>query len=327
MNNKFIIVSGYGWSGSSAIIDFFKEFDNVFVPEVEFRLIKDPYGISHMEKILIENWDYINASAAIEDFLWLCNKCAKDCNHFYQPFGLNYKRLLNKNIIDITNKYISSITDFTYEGSNYYKEFKKKYLSSIFRRFSRNLSSKCHINIPYKDEKCYFLKPNREEFLYKTQKYINNIFNIQDVKNKIIVLDQAISPLHPEDMKYFSQCKMIIVDRNPVDIYIDLIKNKSLIGNQLEKTNNPYEYIKWHRYIRNSKYNNPNVKEIMFENFILDHEEYRNKIIQFIGWDLGEQKFKNKYFKIEESKRNINQNNIDNINNNNIEIIKNLLNK
>ena len=66
---NYIIVAGYGWSGSSALVDLFKEFENVIVPDVEFRLIKDPYGLSQLETVLTEKWDFINSDAAINDYM------------------------------------------------------------------------------------------------------------------------------------------------------------------------------------------------------------------------------------------------------------------
>jgi len=48
---KFIAVSGYGWSGSSAVVDLFRELENVKCVDTEFRLIRDPYGVCLIFKV------------------------------------------------------------------------------------------------------------------------------------------------------------------------------------------------------------------------------------------------------------------------------------
>lgn len=40
---NYIYVLGYGWSGSSVIVDLLKEYDCILVPDLEFRLIKERY--------------------------------------------------------------------------------------------------------------------------------------------------------------------------------------------------------------------------------------------------------------------------------------------
>ena len=43
---EFICVSGYGKSGSSACISLLKEFEFVGGPNKEFRIAKDPHGLT-----------------------------------------------------------------------------------------------------------------------------------------------------------------------------------------------------------------------------------------------------------------------------------------
>ena len=57
----YIIVAGYGWSGSSAIVDILREFEDCMVPDVEFRMIKDPYGVHDLYDNLVEKWCLLNA--------------------------------------------------------------------------------------------------------------------------------------------------------------------------------------------------------------------------------------------------------------------------
>lgn len=310
--NKFLIVAGYGWSGSSALIDLLREYENTVVPDVEFRIIKDPYGIAELMNSLVYQWDYINSSAAIDDFVWLCKKCNRDCKHFYNPFGLSYNSILTNNFLSITHDYINKLTSFNYLGSNYNKEFKKNYFNSSYRRFARSLNSRTGIKLPYKESISYFSKPTKELFLKATQEYLQSLF-AEKYDNKIIVLDQAISPLHFDQLQFFGEdCKMIIVDRNPWDIYIDMINNKSLIGSDLVNTHDVSKYYIWHESIRPETYEHNKVLLVSFEKLVREYETEKERIEGFISWDLGKQVSKQLYFKPSESKKNIdiNPNNI-----------------
>lgn len=308
MNRRFLIISGYGWSGSSLLVDYFKEYSGFVVPDVEFRLIKDPHGISEMENSLIHHWDFINSDAAITEFITLCHYCNQKCHHFYNKFGLNYSELLNKRFLDITKNYVESISSFQYKGNNYYHEFRKHWIKSVIRRFSvaLNRRTKGLINIPFPDDSLFFCKPSSEDFLAKTRSYIEELFLPIFNDNKIVVLDQAISPLHYEDLKYFNDVKMIIVDRNPQDIYIDMIQNNSLIGSELKRKNDVDKYIEWHNAIRRSDINDDRVLLLQFEDIVEDTSNIEKEIKSFLNWDYGEKLYPKRFFNPVLSAENIN---------------------
>ena len=82
-DTTFVIVSGFCSSGSSAVIDLLKEFKGFYEPNAEIRFLRDPYGISDLEKALVNQWDLINSTAAISDFLDIMRKSAR-------PKGVSY---------------------------------------------------------------------------------------------------------------------------------------------------------------------------------------------------------------------------------------------
>lgn len=306
--NKFIIVSGYGWSGSSVVIDYLKEFENTFVPDIEFRLIKDPYGLYELEQSLIHNWDYINSNYAILDFLWLCKKCAYTRKSIFSPMGLGYETKLNPEFIKISEKYVSSISSFKYRSSSIISKFKKKTGPFVVQRCMDALYRKTGGVIGKEDKGSisYFSTISEEKFLSNTQKYLEDVFKPFFSEDKIVVLDQAISPLHIDCLKYFTNAKMIIVDRNPADIYTDLIKSKGLIGRELASTRNPDIYVQWHNAIRSQKVNNNNILYLNFEDMVLKYDETCKKLKDFIEWDLGNHISPKQFFNPSISKNNVN---------------------
>lgn len=296
---RTIIVAGYGWTGSSALVDYFKEFEKIVEPNVEFRIIKDPYGLFDLEKNLLTDWEVINSSNAIQDFLTLCEKCNRKTSVF-NGYGLNYKNKLNSRFMEITHEYISSLSNFTYDGVNFCMKFKQNAFEYTVNRIINKL--------PFGNRKVtdtgklFFSKPNYIDFICSTQDYIERIFEDYS-DDKIILLDQAVSPINLDQLKYFRDVKMIIVDRNPYDIYADMIENKSLLGKDLCHSHDTQKYCQYHKGVRNKVYSK-DVLYITFENLVNDYVNQKEKILDFIGWDLGVQK-EFSLFRPEESRANI----------------------
>jgi hypothetical protein len=81
-DKNFILVQRYGWSGS-------REFDSCQEPGVEFRIVKDPYGIDDLYHNLVDRGGTFNSDMAIRDFLWCMDKTNRKETHF--QVGLNWK--------------------------------------------------------------------------------------------------------------------------------------------------------------------------------------------------------------------------------------------
>ena len=68
---KKISCVGYHATGSGAVDDFLREFDNIQTAEygIECRFLQDPDGISDLEHQLIENYHRLNSGFALKRFL------------------------------------------------------------------------------------------------------------------------------------------------------------------------------------------------------------------------------------------------------------------
>ena len=105
----FIDVSGFCTSGSSAAVDLLKEFRGAYEAEAEIRIIKDPYGLCELERALIDNWELINSTAAISDFLET-NKIYSRINKYpWSPAGLNYSKTITPRYMDIIHEFVEVI--------------------------------------------------------------------------------------------------------------------------------------------------------------------------------------------------------------------------
>lgn len=302
MDNKYILVAGYGWSGSSAVVDLLKEYENVVEPDVEFRLIKDPYGLADLRYKITQNWDALTVDTAIKDFLWYasCLNRSSAKSRFSLSTGLDYNKKLGNHFLAETYRFIDEIVSFTYQSDWWMSSFKKSKYEVLKQKVLNRIR---HFEVP----KMYFSECSEQKFDENCKKYLNNLF--VNYGDKYILLDQAIPPQYPEmAQSYFESAKMIIVDRDPRDIYVDLINGKNLIGLELSRKHDVSKYLLWHNaYRQNEKKikSMVNVKRIYFEELVLNYDETVQSIESFLNLEDKNHINKKKLFEPLVSKKNI----------------------
>jgi hypothetical protein len=118
-------------------------------------------------------------------------------------------------------------------------------------------------------------------------------------EGKNIVLDGAIDLYaFKRQMNYFPNAKMIIVDRDPRDMYADLLTGQFIIGQELSKTHD------WKIYVRYFKHNRPseevlqaeNVLQLHFEDLVLHYDMTVKRIMDFLGLEEKDHVNSKKFF-------------------------------
>lgn len=309
MNNNptYVNVAGFAWSGSSAVVDLLKEVQGFWSPDIEFRVIKDPYGLDDLHYNLVNNWDSLNSDMAIRDFLWFMDHLNYKPGKHPLKFGLNYQEFFGSSFMSSVEKFIDDIVDFKYLSNWWFIEMKK----------SRSTILKDKINCKFfgvdewKEMKMYFSKPSEEDFNIAAKRFIDGLF--VDIANKNdathIILDQGADPKkYIIESNFFRSSKMIIVDRDPRDIYADLLLGGFLLGNELSVSHDANKYIKWHNAVRSGTdktYQMNNVIKIQFEDLILDYETSIKKIFDFLEIEDSDHIKKKEFFDPDKSKANI----------------------
>lgn len=278
MHENIFLIAGYGWSGSSAIVDLLSEYECNNNPGVEFRIVKDPYGVNDLYNSLINKGDPLNYDNAIRDFYWLAKKLNNRCGKL--SIGLNYQKYFNNRFMECTTDYITQLVKFKYFSTWWMLDFRRSEIELLYKK----LKNKFRLS---DEEYMYFSNISANQFIELTNNYIDELINFLDLENKYqnIILDQAVSVLNiTNEMKFFKNAKAIVVDRDPRDIYSDLCKSKSLIG----RDRNASHYIEWHMGWRK---NDPlmnccdKIIRIRFEDLVLKHEETKKKIEDFLNID------------------------------------------
>ena len=295
-----ILVCGTLSSGSSAMINLLKEYDNIGHFSSEFDHFRAPGLVA----------DQLTAKSNID----FPNKI----DQLFQ-FKTSFKRLVFRSsilkifLICFSRKYWS--IDF---NSNFLNNLKFKLLEFNKLYLLKQLNKILKSNISF------------EAKLYHSNFWIQRIGDIFSNVKDYILFDQPI--LSSTDIKtwtsVFNPFKLIIIYRDPMDQLADIIKRETLFvpygapymtmaGDNLEAIygRNRSGAIKFHADAIKSRLkwidhlekviNQDRILLLDFEGLVSNYDSYRSTLEDFIGGIKGHQKFRNKYFSPSKSYANI----------------------
>lgn len=284
--NGYVLINGYFATGASAVVDYLKEFENIYTPETEFRLLKEPHGIIDLDYVLNGHFDVLNEDIAIRDFIKFTNQYLPSRKGF-KPFGLGYERFYGKEIIDATKEYIKKIVDCEYEGFWWYLDMLDSYPIYIFHKIMRKLKI-------YDDRvhrKMYFRCRNEEDFLKSTRDYLEQIFEkiyLENPEVDYIVLEQAIPANQPAlGQRYFPGCKVLNVERDPRSVFVESLvvwSNLGQIGPYAVKIGNVKLFVDYYKKLRDNSKNQGECLKVQFEDFVLNKSK-REEVLTYLGID------------------------------------------
>ena len=298
---QHICVVGFNWSGSSAVVDLMKEFSGNWDPEDEFFILTLPNGIMDLENVLFERWDPHNVDIAIHDLLSFAMFINRNQGKFSR--GMSYDDHFHGQFMQATKEFVEEITSYEFKGYWWIYNYKMPYSKWLYRKIKNKIIPKEYF------ETMYYSKPTREEFYKAVQNYMNKLVEAISIDQgcRNIILDQAVQPQHPaKAFDYFDNAKVIVVDRDPRDIYCELVELKKLIGRDIAETHDTWKFIKWHKdYRENGRVNDERILYLQFEDLIYSYDEAINKIVNFIDDPEMSHTDVKKYFDPAVSKKNV----------------------
>jgi hypothetical protein len=314
-----VLYSGYANSGGTIIGLIFEEMERAVVLPMEFRLLKERFGLCELEDALFKSMDPEIIDLALKDFQWLCKQYATSIGRFNRA-GYSYEQRSGNTFGNATDQYINSLIDFKYAKSWHYYDFKLSYPKLLLQRAIKKLSK----HSTYGQVPAYLAYPDRDIFIENTRNYLKEILNgflhqqvqdqnLQKRQDSFIVLPKSI-PLYSElavkqIIRYFDDCRIILIDRDPRDVFLEVLNGKQ---RYLPGTNNLYEkaegFIRYYQSVRADKDKvkaHPNVLLLQFEDVILDSEKSLLKIYEFLGISPHDHSQKGSIFKPKDSEKNI----------------------
>ncbi|TWT27781.1 hypothetical protein [Planomicrobium sp. CPCC 101110] len=320
MNKRLnVAVTGYTGTGSSAVIDFLREFDVCGVPfgedkEYEHIPFYADSGLFDLGAILMNVNSPARSDTAISSFVnsmnWLNN------NNFGW-FG-SYKWLVGDKFQKAVQEFIGEISQ-PIIGSTYshYKSVRFSVLKVLLQLAAKIVYKRSFIRWGRKyviDKKQnYFSMPTPTEFYSAARKFVNAYFEMCSEPGKqIMIYDHLLWPQQTHLINdYFDQnFKMIVVMRDVRDLYT-LNKNywyKPPVGTGTPLFPiNPYEFVEyWKRVgeLENKKNNSSGVLYIYFEDLVYDYDATALKIMEYLKLEPEQHINKKKYFNPAESIKN-----------------------
>jgi hypothetical protein len=327
---RLLTTTGYGNTGSSAVTNILEEFDGIKTfGNKEFTFAHEPDGIADLEASLKEG-HRLKVDLAIKRFL----------NLIFQLAGTeDYKRCFGRQFGQFAIEYIDSFANCQWQGwwhrisefekASHKNKFRQKLAESFFKRLFKPQfydlyepdewrphydphAKEYYANIALPGETTAFISKTKifTDRLLK-EAFNNNNTNAEDYR--YILLDQAVPAIMTSTYtRYFSSPKVIIVDRDPRDLYA---LNKALWGSGYIPSCDVNIFIRWYsktrfflkNYVHSSP--SPNTEEILFlpfEALVYEYDFSLQKIIRHIEFEQTNHIYKQKYFNPELSQKNTN---------------------
>ena len=220
--NMIIGACGYAATGSGAVYDFLKEFDEIqYGNDSEFKYVYKVDGLQDLEYHLTKQYNKgASGDMAIARFL-------KGMKFAYVPFVK--KPAPRKEYLKLTKEYVNEIVQGTFLGMENVDYEACSVMKGIivlgFKKFIIPFYEKIFRH-PYNiwPIRRIYISIFPANFMEASKKYMRNILLSMgfDLDGKIL-LNQPFEGNAPENsMKYFDNPKAIIMDRDPRDIYLSL---------------------------------------------------------------------------------------------------------
>ena len=291
---KLVTCTGYGSTGSSVVTDLLAEFRDVnSYGDFEFRFLQDPHGLRDLEYGLFENNNRLNTDYYIKQFIKYSKFLSKSKVYNYEKYFNGGFKILSDEFIDVKwqGYWHQDIID---------ENIFRKFFYYLERTIQKKVLKQRYSGANYYQNTMHYAVPiSKEEFYKKTKIYTDKLINSMNIEKKynFLALDQLVPPDHNQTyLNYFNDLKIIIVDRDPRDLFLlekYQYKHKWVPFEDIE------QFVKWFKLIREHKKSelaSKNVLYINFEDFIYDYDSSIDKVIDFIGLDKDKWNEKRKYF-------------------------------
>ena len=293
---KVITCTGYGGTGSSVVSDLLKEFDEVnSFGDFEFRFLQDPRGIKSLEFGVSHNNDRLISSAYIRDFIEYVNYLSTSKINGYENYFDGKFKIYSMD-------YVDELVDVKWKGF-WHDDIIKANLFNKFFYYSERVVQKYFLRKKEGGASFYaklfskdmYYSSKKAEFLPITKKYLDKLISISNRDDsKYLVFDQLVPAGSADEyIKYFDDIKVVIVDRDPIDLYL---LNKIYWNESWIPTSSVDTYIDWYKSLRKNRQVSEHVLYVRFEDFIYNYEDTIGSVLDFVQIDRVNHVNKKQFF-------------------------------
>lgn len=290
-------VCGFGWSGSGAVLDLLREYDEITFPTSdtwEFNFLWAPDGLYDLEqKLCVKHCRIFDSFLAIERFL----NIAKKYGDKKGPF--KYDKYLEKPFYNQCEDYINQLVQFRLETNCFVHKLHPTPKDKLIRVYNRQLGhllynkyakrvdiiKNIYKRLKLNDYKDIRVAYNPDNILEITQDFVESILNqLRKDREKILILDQSVPPDVPHLFNHFfrEKNKVVVVRRDPRDTFITI---NELKGKGWPVPSNVADFILFYKKtVAETKLpDSENLLSVNFEDLIYDYEKTVKRIENFVG--------------------------------------------
>ena len=309
-----IDVTGFGWSGSGAVLDLLREYNDVYDPTPykngkpwEFTFLQCVDGIADLEwHLMTIHRRIFDSDIALNRFLALARKLCKHPLYRYESiFGGQFYR--------ICEEYVEELTGMSFMSRTFYDRMQnpgKEIVRSVWNKsidatVGKLQGKKRASQLYYRDFRSIRVSYEPNLFLEATQRFVTRLLNVlRKGEDRPLLMDHLLPPDVPNlFFKYFSEpIKCIVVRRDPRDLYV--LAKEIYYGMIPIPTENVEDFIWFYRHtIERTKIDDTsNLLNLWFEDLIFNYEETKTIIEEFT--DVHQHSIPKQLFKPELSRGN-----------------------
>lgn len=289
--NKIVITTGYMGSGSSAATDLISEFRGYDFNngDFEYVLLHCPDGLFDLEDKLLLGNTAIRSDEAMHRFL----ECAKNLYDTKNYWPGMYKKRISTSFLDITAKFIDSICDFKFDEGVYWyyqqlpdriylqlKNYGNRMVSKLFKKNTKPV---------LKYNQMFASYPESDDFYKASRVYLSELYSLLGYDKHNLLMDQFLLPhnLYRLDRYFDSNVRVIVVDRDPRDVFI-LNKYVWLLNNcPVAFPLDVEDFCMCYKKMRNAEkmIEDSRILRLHFEDMIYRYEDTLTRIYDFLNVD------------------------------------------
>lgn len=292
---RYIDLSGFAFTGKSAVTDLLREFSGYRVPDSEFELclfrLKD--GLFDLEHALVNDWSPLRSDAAVRRFMGLVkvlgNQRSKlSLEWMMSPSGYNYDDLVNERFTELSLKYIAGLVDVTWDAEWPFAFHDVHALEVFARRVALKLGN---------SKKSHFKRylASGDGFYEKTRLYLESLFWPEEtLVESPFITNNAFEPFRANSVSnFFKDGKVIVVDRDPRDVYC------SGLGKDYSPSADLSGFIAYYK-LQREKFDETSIGQdvlkVYFEDLVLNYDATLKVILDFLGEDESSHIKKRQFF-------------------------------
>lgn len=275
-----ISVNGYGTTGASAVIDFLRGYlDKQVYIGAEFQLLHQPDGICDLKYHLCESRERIASNAAIQRFARIKYNTVgmqlqKQCHEFYPLMDEYIKKIT---VCEWSGRSGADPSDVTNLSTNKHIRFFQRAMDYLLR----NRNKLWHFP---KYQKRYYSSLSVQYFDTVTKEFLSKLFSALGLdESRDIIFDMLFSATNPElGMEFFDECKTIIVDRDPRDLF--LATRRNIWANAYIPWDDVKKFVAYYKALRENTKPYEKAMHVQYEDLIYKYYETTDSIMSFLGY-------------------------------------------